>query len=147
MNLLEHGTTKFPDAGLLASSADQTWRGVAAELRYHPACALPAFRSTQFEVTLAVEGNSSNYVHRCGAGSRQIAPARTGNLWLCPVGVAENETRITGELPAILHVYLPNEGFRAMGEQYGAPGLSGSSIRYLSNVDDALVRELTSGRH
>lgn len=48
MELLTHGRQKFPRAALAASSAGLGWRGIAAELRAHPAGDLPPFRPTSW---------------------------------------------------------------------------------------------------
>lgn len=87
-----HGDWKFPRAELLASSRDRDWRGIAAELRYHPAGEIPPIRSSQIEVTLALSGNENGYVNRRGNGETQRTSVAPGQIWLCPAGVEEDST-------------------------------------------------------
>lgn len=141
MNLYQHGALKFPNAGLLASSSGRGWQGVAAELRAHPAGNLPAVLPSQVEITLAIEGGNGA-VSRKGNGVRQVTRVEPGTLWLCPVGVGEDDTNISADLPEILHIYLSEENFQSLSRQYGNIRVNGSSVRYLADVDDALIRQL-----
>ena len=141
MDLLLHGRKKFPNAGLIASSAGRGWRGVAAEVRAHPAGELAAVAPTQFELTFAVQGADGS-VARKGAGIRQVTPVRPGTLWLCPIGVGEEDISMSANLPEILHVYLPCGSFSSLSQQYGGGRISGESICYLADVEDPLVQQL-----
>lgn len=142
MDLHQHGLRKFPRAGLLATSAGRGWSGVATELRAHPAGNLPALVPTQFELTLAVKGADGS-VSRKGDGVRQVTQVRPGTLWLCPIGVGEDETNISTDLPEILHVYLPQSGFATLAEHYSDARISGSAVRYLADVDDPMLKQLS----
>lgn len=131
-----HGELKFPDAGLLASSAGRGWTATAAEIRSHPAGEIPDILPEQLEVTLALAGDGSALVSRRGDGVLQEARVRPGALWLCPPGVHEDSIRIGGDLPAILHVYLPAGRFEDLGRHRASRRIDARSIRYASGLDD-----------
>jgi AraC family transcriptional regulator len=135
-----HGERKFPDAGLLASSAARGWSAIAAEVRSHPAGEIPDITSDQMEITLALVGDGRASVWRRGDGDAQAAPVTAGALWLCPPGVHEDCIRIGGDLECILHVYLPASRFDDLGRHLGHRRIDPRAIRYASGLDDpALV--------
>lgn len=142
MDLHRHGERKFPRAGVLESSAGRGWRGVAAELRSHPAGDLPAILPDQMEITLAIRRCEGAFVSRKGAGQRQRAAVEAGAIWLCPVGIGEDEINISAPLDEILHIYLPPERFASLAELYGDGGVRADAIRYLSDLRDPLIRQL-----
>lgn len=134
-----HGEVKFPDAGLLASSAGRGWSGIAAEMRDHPAGEIPDIVSEQLEITLALAGDGSASVTRRGDGERQEARVTTGALWLCPPSVREDSIRISGDLSRILHIYLPADRFGDLGGRLASRRVAASSVRYASGVDDQVL--------
>lgn len=140
-SILEFGERKFPQAELLRSSADRNWRGVAAELRSHPACDIPAIVPQQMEITVAIRGTRQGRVERRGAGQFQKTTARTGTLWLCPIGVAEDAICITAPLPEILHLYVPSEQFHNLSDA-SSRRIAPDDIFYLADVEDELVRQI-----
>jgi AraC family transcriptional regulator len=71
VNLNAHGEWKYPETTVLLSSEGRRWSGVAAELRAHPACELPAVVPQQTEVIIAIRGCCDGWVRRTGAGERQ----------------------------------------------------------------------------
>ena len=145
MNLLEHGGRKFPQGAVLAASAGLGWRGVAAEVRSHPAGDLPPFRSSQIEITLALEGVREAVVGRNGDGRRQETPVEPGVLWICPAGVSESEIRITRPLSRVLHVYLPTESLNRWPSSAGSS--PGNAVLYLAGVRDDLLRHIGLSLH
>lgn len=142
MDLLTHGRQKFPRAALTASSAGLGWRGIAAELRTHPAGDLPPFQSDQLEITLALAGERDAFVSRKGAGLRQQTRVDAGTIWISPVGVGEDDIRITRPLTRILHLYLPAQRFEALSDTLGGSRFGAQSIRYLAGVQDGLIRQV-----
>jgi AraC family transcriptional regulator len=140
MNLLQHGEKKFQSAPVLATSSGLGWRGVAAELRAHPMCELPPFRSEHLELTVAVQGNADAVVSRRGGGARQQTRVLPGTAWLCPAGVDEDDIAITGALPQILHIYLPGTGTLERATDGAVQG--SVVIRYLAGLRDELVNQL-----
>jgi AraC family transcriptional regulator len=142
MDLHRHGAHKFPQAGLLASSGGRNWQGVAAELRSHPAGDLPAIVPTQMEITLATRSMPGAHVSRKGAGVRQRTAVETGTVWLCPVGVGEDDINISAPLTEVLHIYLPAERFSALASLYGDARIRADAVRYLADVQDPLIRQI-----
>lgn len=142
MDLHDHGRQKFPRAALLASSRALDWRGIAAELRAHPAGDLPPFQPDQLEITIALAGERGAVVDRKGAGLRQQTRVDPGAIWISPVGVGEDDIRITRPLSRILPLYLPAASFQALSEQGGGSRFGAGSVRYLAGVQDELIRQM-----
>jgi AraC family transcriptional regulator len=142
MDLHRHGILKFPNAGLLASSHDRGWQGVAAELRSHPSGDLPAIVPTQMEITLATRRCPGAQVSRKGAGLRQQTAVEPGTIWLCPVGVGEDDINISAPLSEVLHIYLPEDRFKALADLYGDARIRADTVRYLADVQDPLIRQI-----
>ncbi|MBB3268691.1 AraC family transcriptional regulator [Azospirillum sp. OGB3] len=142
MNLHRHGAYKFPNAGLGATSLGRGWNGVAAELRSHPAGELPAIVPTQMEITLATRRSPGAFVRRKGAGVRQRSAVEQGAIWLCPVGVGEDEISISAPLEEILHIYLPASRFDALAELYADKRIRADAIRYLADLRDPLIWQI-----
>jgi AraC family transcriptional regulator len=142
MDLFQHGERKFPQAGVLGSSLGLGWRGIAAELRFHPAGDLPPFESRQIEITIAPRRTQGAVVSRKGWGIRQQTPVEQGTIWISPVGVAEDDIRISAPLPEILHLYLAPESFRGLEGEAGLPLASPYAVRYLAGLRDPLIEHL-----
>lgn len=147
MDLLAHGEFKFPNAGLLASSKGRGWSGIAAELRCHPPGELPAIVPTQMEITLATQSCPGAYVTRKGEGVRQRTAVEAGTVWLCPVGVGEDEIDISAPLREVLHIYLPADRFSHIASLYGDARIRADAVRYLAGIDDSLIRQLGLAIH
>lgn len=142
MDLHRHSAHKFPNAGLLASSAGRKWQGVAAELRSHPAGDLAAIVPTQMELTLATRTIPGAHVSRKGAGVRQRTAVEAGTIWLCPVGVGEDDINISAPLAEVLHIFLPAERFSALASLYGDARIRADTVRYLADIRDPLIRQI-----
>lgn len=140
--LLQHGRRKFPQAQLLVSSHQLGWRGIAAELRSHPAGDIAAIQPEQVEVTIALAGERDAIVSRKGAGVRQETPVRPGQIWISPVGLVEDDIRITRPLSRILHLYLPTEPEAELAQACGGRSFRGDSLRYLAGINDELIRQI-----
>lgn len=140
--LVEHGLAKFPSAALLSSSACRNWSGVYAESRRHSAGELPAFTSRVTEITYALRSVPKAKVYRSGAGTEQMTPVRAGTIWICPQGVHESGTRITADLPEVLHVCLPNSVFQRLEFGEGMPPVRPETLRYVANPADPLMAQL-----
>jgi AraC family transcriptional regulator len=141
-NLYDHGKQKFPRAALLASSAPRGWTGIASELRCHPAGEIQAIQPTQMELTIAMRGNSTAIVGRTGDGLRQETRVEPGVIWLCPIGVGEDNISISAPLDEILHIYLPAKRFTQLADLFGGKPVSAQSIGYLAGVHDELIRQI-----
>lgn len=142
MDLLHHGSHKFPKARLIASSGALGWKGIAAELRSHPSGEIAAIQPEQVEVTIAVAGERDAIVSRKGAGLRQDTPVLPGQIWISPVGVVEDDIRITRPLSRILHLYLPTTPSEDLSAAFGGRGFGGDSLRYLAGIKDDLILQI-----
>ncbi|MDM0015928.1 AraC family transcriptional regulator [Variovorax sp. J22P168] len=141
MNLLRHGDNKFPQAQLLCSSGALGWRGIAAEMRSHPAGDLPPFVSNQIEITIAPQTTPGAFVSRKGWGQRQQTMVRKDTIWISPVGVAEDDIRISAHLPSIFHIYLSTDRLLALSDPDGNSAAFLRQVRYLAGVhDETIVR-------
>ena len=137
MDLLEHGGRKFPRAAPLATSSGSGWRGIAAEVRSHPAGDLSPFRASQIELTLALDSVRDAIVGRSGDGKRQETRVERGVLWTCPAGIDESQIRITRPLSRVMHIYLPVDCFARLPA--ATSGCPGGSVLYLAGVRDELL--------
>jgi len=142
MDLLHHGIHKFPKARLIASSRELGWQGVAAELRSHPAGDIAAIQPDQVEVTIAMAAQRGAIVSRKAAGLRQDTPVLAGQIWISPVGLVEDDIRITQPLERILHIYLPTEPSEELSSAFGGRSFRADSLRYLAGIDDRLIRQI-----
>lgn len=141
MSLQDHGIQKFPVAVVKASSADLGWKGIASEVRSHPACELPVFTSSITEITIALRGKRGGVVARSAGGERQLTSVDPGTIWITPQGIEEEATRITEPLLDIAHIYLPQESFLKLAEEGYAAGTD-RSVGYVAGVHDDLIRQV-----
>lgn len=142
MNLLRHGDSKFPQAQVLCSSSTLGWRGIAAEMRSHPAGDLPPFVSSQIEITIAPETVPDATVSRKGWGQRQKTPVEKGTIWISPVAVAEDDIRISRDLPSIFHIYLSMDRLLSLCDPEGNATASLRHVRYLAGVHDEQIVQI-----
>ncbi|WP_187278589.1 helix-turn-helix domain-containing protein [Methylobacterium sp. WL64] len=141
-DLIGDGRWALPPANLLLSSDGRTWSGVAAETRRHTAAEVPEMIADRTVVALALRGNPDAVIHRRGNGLRQVTPAATGTFWLCPQGIAEDSIRITGDIPEMLHIYLPHQPFRALSREDDYPDLDALTVVYAAGPYDVWIAEV-----
>ncbi len=137
-----HGIQKFRDAKLIASSASRAWSLLSAELRSHPIGEIGAFTPQNASITQTIGDTNCAYSIRSSGGVRQKVVAIPGTIWLCPAGIREEATRLSGDMPEVLHVYLPPHSFLgAMSESH--PDFRAQDLRYECQVTNPAVRRLT----
>jgi AraC family transcriptional regulator len=141
MDLLGHGGQKYPSARVATSSALRDWSGVEAELRCHAASELPLIHLQQMEVAIATKRSYQAVVNRTGDGLTQETFVQPGTIWFCPIGVTEENVRITAPIE-VLHIYLPALRFNQLSEVHGRAANRAPSIRYMAGVEDALIRQI-----
>jgi AraC family transcriptional regulator len=141
MNLHEDGALKYGAAGLLHASKPLFWRGLAADLRHHPAGEIPEFKPRQLEICIATDCHSECVVSRKGDGLQQRTQVEPGTIWLCPPGVLEQDIRISA-WHDILHIYLPSERFARAADREAEKHINPESIRYLAGLHDEVVRRV-----
>jgi AraC family transcriptional regulator len=137
-----HGLEKFTDARLIATSASRPWSLVSAELRSHPIGEIGAFTPQNAEITQTVRDTNHAYSVRSSGGIRQKVFAIPGTTWLCPAGICEEATRLSDDMPEVLHVYLPQHSFLGlMSESH--PDFRAQDLRYQSGLRDPALLSLT----
>lgn len=144
MRLQEHGQAKYGMDDLLASSATAGWRGIAIEHRRHPKGELPTFQPQHMEIGIATGCHPECTVSRTGDRLRQHTRVEAGTIWFCPVGVLEEDIRIS-EWHDVLHVYLPPERFGQLTEARGGAAARPEAVRYLGGIYDEHIRRIGSG--
>jgi AraC family transcriptional regulator len=138
-----HGIEKFKDAGLIATSANRSWSLISAELRSHPAGEIGAFTPQNAEITQTVRDTNRAYSTRSSGGVRQKATATPGRTWLCPAGICEEATRLSGDMPEVLHIYLPPHSFLRLTSENDTD-FRAQDLRYQSEVTIPAVTRLTT---
>lgn len=136
-----HGVEKFKDAGLLASSALRPWSMISAEVRSHSAGEIEAFRPVNAEITMILNSPEAAITSRASGGVTQVVPAHAMTTWLCPAGICEEATRLSGDIPEVLHVYLPHHAFVTMKDMDGLEFLSGD-LRYQAAASNPVVQRI-----
>ena len=140
MDLEAEGARKYGLRDVLASSRDLSWRGLAADLRRHPAGELPTFQPTHLEIGIAVACHAECVVTRRGDSLWQRTQVEPGIVWLCPSGVLEEDIQIS-HWHDVLHLYLPAERFAQYSEAQGGAGVYPDCVRYLGGLNDELLRK------
>jgi AraC family transcriptional regulator len=138
-----HGVEKFRDTGLLASSTARSWTLLSAELRSHSAGEIGAFTPQNAEITQTIGDTGSAYSVRSSGGVRQQVVAMPGTIWLCPAGICEEATRLSGDMPEVLHVYLPQHSFLRLTDD-NHTDFRAQDLRYQSRVANPAVLGLTA---
>jgi AraC family transcriptional regulator len=138
MDLHEHGATKYAGHAVLAGTAGR-WPGIVADVRRHPAGELPAFRPEHTEIAIAVRCDPSCVVRRTGDGLPQATRVEPGTIWFCPVGVLEEDIRISA-WHEVLHIYLPPDRFTLLNDVRGGVACRPETVRYLGGIYDEGIR-------
>lgn len=133
-----HGQDKFRDASLIATSARRSWTAMSAEIRSHSAGEIPAFTPQNAEITMILAGAPQAVISRASGGVRQVAEAHEHATWLCPAGIREEATRLTGTIPEVLHLYLPHISFLRLNDEEGL-NFGAQDLRYQSRVSNPKI--------
>jgi AraC family transcriptional regulator len=139
-NLLEHGARKYAGGSILRSSASCQWFDVAAEQRKLPATIIESIDLRQMEVCIATHPQRTRVIRKAG-GQVEDVVSEPGMIWLCPIGVHEDEVIVHSQME-LLHLYLPATRFDQFTELCGGRAASASAVRYLGGVRDDLIREI-----
>lgn len=135
-----HGTEKFRDASLIATSARRNWTALSAEIRSHGRCEIPAFTPQNAEITRIIRDTPEAVSKRASGGVVQEVRARPTTTWLCPAGIREEATRLSADMPEVLHVYIPPHSF--LGSMDHGLGFSAFDLRYQAAVENPLVHAM-----
>ncbi|MFN7127669.1 MAG: helix-turn-helix domain-containing protein [Brevundimonas sp.] len=135
-----HGIAKFRDASLLATSVDRPWSLIAAEIRSHGAGDIGAFTPQNAEITQILRDENAAVSTRASGGVRQEVAATPGTTWLCPAGIREEATRLSADIPRVLHVYIPQHSF--LSGEVADLGFRAQDLRYQAEVDSPRIMTL-----
>lgn len=138
-----HGQEKFRDASLIATSSRRSWTLLSAELRSFAQGEFDAFTPPNAEITQVVADTGGAYSTRSSGGVCQEVLAVPGTTWLCPAGIREEATRLSGDFPEVLHVYMPQHSFVRLNSE-GVIDCSAQNLRYECRVADPTVHKVTS---
>jgi AraC family transcriptional regulator len=135
-----HGLEKYKDSRLIATSTNRPWSLLSAEIRSHKAGEIRAFVPQNAAITQTVRDTNRAYSVRSSGGVSQKVTAIPGTVWLCPAGICEEATRLSDDMPAVLHVYLPRHSFLSAASDRH-PDFRAQDLRYQSGFrDPALLR-------
>jgi AraC family transcriptional regulator len=137
-----HGPEKFKDAPLIATSAPRSWSMLSAELRSHLIGEIGAFMPPNAMITQTIRDTNFAYSVRGSGGVRQHVVAVPGTIWLCPAGICEEATRLSDDMPEVLHVYLPPHSFLGLNSE-SHTNFRAQDLRYQANVTNPAVLRLT----
>lgn len=140
MGLYDHGLEKYGSGDVLQSAVACEWRGIGAELRYHPPGELPTIDVKQTEIGVATAAHRNAVVSRCGNGARQTNRVQPGTIWTCPAGVREEQIRLF-EWHKCFHIYLPHSRFEELADAAGGAAVRPEDILYLADLPDPLIRQ------
>jgi AraC family transcriptional regulator len=132
---------KYPNARVTASSAQQGWPGLVAELAQHPAGRVAAFAATVTELTVVLQGSASVYRQLDGAVPQRI-DAAPGAMWLTPVGVREDFVEFASAISQVLHVYVTTDRFRCACPRSFHCSTAVAALRRDAPFEDSLVEEI-----
>ncbi len=142
MQLGEHGAFKYGgDTDLFATSAAIGWRGLAVEHRRHPKSVIPSFKPQHMEVCIVTGSHPDCVISRTGDRIRQRSRVEPGSIWLCPVGVLEEDIEISAWHDT-LQVYMPPERFARLSDDRGGAAARPEAVRYLGGVYDERIRRI-----
>jgi AraC family transcriptional regulator len=141
MELLSHGSRKYPTSALLRSSAGLGWATISAELRSHGVGDTRVIVPQDVELSIKIEGNDDGLVIRTGAGQIQRSVPATGTICLSPIGVANNALTITAPVPKTMHLYLSTRLFRRLSDDFNLPNSPAHAVRYICGFKDEVIRQ------
>ena len=134
-----HGVGNHGSAGLLASSGDRDWSGLAAELRSYSG--VVALRGTSPGIVICVDVHGgASVVTRQRNGIKDRTVSERGTIWLSPASDVVIE--MSDPLPAILHIFLPPSQFSPTSLGEGSEPSAAASLRFESSFQDPLVAEM-----
>lgn len=136
-----HGQEKFRDASLIATSSQRSWTAISAELRAHTAGEIPSFTPQNAEITMIVGAAPGAVISRASGGLRQVTEAHAHTTWLCPAGILEEATRLSGNIPEVLHLYLPHVSFLRLSDEEGL-NFGAQDLRYQAGVSNPRIDAL-----
>lgn len=136
-----HAAARHARSQLLLSSEGRMWRGIDAELRYHPAGTLPPCTFSVTEVCMRMRGRSA--VTRHAGAVEENFVASPGTLGLSPTGVHEDYVELPRDITEILHIYLPANPFVALAK-HTSQNFSGRVVDYRAGFKDPRIGDIAN---
>jgi AraC family transcriptional regulator len=119
------------------------WSALSAEVRAHGKSVVPwTGPPSDIEVCVDIRGNGS-VVTRRALGILDRVVTRRDMAWLTPAGWREGSIDIAGDLPEIMHIYLPLSQFSPgkLGVNVNDPALG--ALKYERAFEDPLLGEIS----
>jgi AraC family transcriptional regulator len=140
---LEFGAEKCGTQGLVVSSFDLGWSGLAAALCTHDR-GVVEWKSTTPETTVCIAMCPSNAVVTTwlGGGAVDRTIAQRGTVWFTPCGLQGGRFDFSAPVPQMLHIYLASQHFSADGLGVDYRHAAHASLRYEQSFRDPLVAEI-----
>ena len=137
------GAEMFGTQGLVVSSLDLGWSGLAAALRTHDR-GVVEWKSAppETKVCIAMRPSNSLVTIRLGSGAADRTIAQRGTVWLTPRGVQGGRLDFSAPLPQVLHIYLASQHFSADGLGVDYRHAAHASLHYEQSFQDPLVAEI-----
>ena len=133
---------KLGQTKLLLSSKNRGWSGLSAELRAHGKSVIPWGGSlSDTEVFVDIRGSGSLVTRRASGIADRIV-TRRDTVWLTPARWREGSIDIAGDLPEIMHIYLPPSQFSESKLGVNVDDLPQGALRYGSAFEDPLLGEM-----
>jgi AraC family transcriptional regulator len=127
---------------LVLSSKNRGWSCLSAEMRAHGKGAIP-WRGAQSDIEVRVDmrGNRS-LVTRRASRILDSAVAVRDTVWLTPPNWHEGSIDIAGDLPEIMHIYLPVDQFTPAKLGLDIDETAIGALRYDRAFQDPLLGEI-----
>jgi AraC family transcriptional regulator len=123
------------------SSAGRRWRGISAELRYHPVGEIPPYVASFTQISILVRGTT--VVTRRSGEIRQRTVGTPGTIGLSPLGVSEDFTYVSKAVEEMLHIFLAPGLFISLAK-HTSRDFTASSVRYDAGFYDPLIERIAA---
>jgi AraC family transcriptional regulator len=123
------------------SSALRRWRGISAELRYHPVGEIPPYVASFTQISILVRGTT--VVTRRSGEIRQRTVGTPGTIGLSPLGVSEDFTYVSKDVEEMLHIFLSPGLFTALAK-HTSRDFTAASVRYDAGFFDPLIERIAA---
>ena len=126
---------------VLMSSAGRRWRGISAELRFHPIGEIPPYVASFTQVSILIRGTT--VVTRRSGEIRQRTVGTPGTIGLSPLGVSEDFTYVAKDVEEMLHIFLSPGLFVALAK-HTSRDFTAASVRYDAGFYDPLIEHIAA---
>jgi AraC family transcriptional regulator len=138
MRMANHDSERYT-GHVIISSAGRRWRGLSAELRSHPTGEIPPYVASVTQIAVLIRGTS--IVSRRSGHVRQRIVGTRGSIGICPMGLHEDATHVSGHIDEMLHIYLSAAPFAALAK-HTSRDFNASSVRNDAGFNDPLIESI-----